>query len=431
MAGAAPDEIDYVEAHGTGTSLGDPIEVCALSAALAGQRLRETPLLVGSVKTNIGHLEAAAGVAGVIKVVLALEHGSIPPHLHFQHPNPHIPWKECNVAVTSAEHPWRPGARPRIAGVSSFGFSGTNAHAIIQEAPPTDGKNALARAAVLSLSASIGAQRDRSCEARCTICAGLAEPIVPTIRGRRAYRRRGSVALAAAPRGRGGHCEDGGRRASGLCRRPLAPALHVGTATSGHRPEVVFVFSGRDAAYPGMGRRLYDASSAYREAVDQCDRIIGPDAFGQTLKSVLWQVPNNETLSDELVWSRLILFVAQYAAARLWKSFGVEPAAVIGDGDGEFAAAYVAGVFSLEDALRVVAERGRVRPGVDSSLEVWAESVPALPPCMPVAWTAGSRRPTGARGCAGCHLLGEARVGARALRRRRQEVEARRLSQLP
>jgi amino acid adenylation domain-containing protein len=386
-AGATPDEVDYVEAHGTGTSLGDPIEIRALSAALGSRRPEDAPLLVGSVKTNIGHLEAAAGVAGVIKVVLALEHGAIPPHLHFQHPSPHIPWKEYNLAVTSAEHPWPRGARARIAGVSSFGFSGTNAHVIIQEAPRTDRKGSaveprsfyclpLSARSETSL-AKLAARYGQFLSNRLDLPLG---DVVHTGGVGRSHLPQRLAVVADA-------METAVDALQAFAAGRSHPALHIGAAASGQRPEVVFVFSGRDAANPSMGRRLYEASSAYREAVDQCDRIVGPDAFGHTLRTVL----NDDTLCNEPVWSRLILFTGQYAAVQLWKSFGVEPAVVIGDGDGEYAAACVAGVFSVEDALRVVGERGRLVSGCDSSLDVWAQSVPALPPRIPVAWTAGGR----------------------------------------
>ena len=361
-AGASPNEIDYVEAHGTGTSLGDPIEMRALSATLGAHRPRGAPLLVGSVKTNIGHQEAAAGVAGVIKVVLALEHGSIPPHLHFQHPSAHIPWDEYNVEVTSAEHPWPPGPRARIAGVSSFGFSGTNAHAIIEEAPRTHRKISPAEPRTfhcLPLSArsetALAKLASRYGQALSTRPDLTLADVVHTAGAGRSHLPRRLAVVANT-------METAVDALQAFAVGGSHPALHSGAVAPAARHEVVFVFPGRESAYPGMGRRLYDASSAYREAVDQCDRIVGPDASGRTLKSILWDRPNEDTLSDERVRSRLILFTAQYAAVQLWKSFGVEPAAAIGDRDGEYAAACVAGVFSIEDALRVVAGQGT--PGV-------------------------------------------------------------------
>jgi acyl transferase domain-containing protein/SAM-dependent methyltransferase/NAD(P)-dependent dehydrogenase (short-subunit alcohol dehydrogenase family) len=391
-AHAGPAEIDYVEAHGTGTSLGDPIEIRALSAALGAERPHDAKLLVGSVKTNLGHLEAAAGVAGVIKVVLALENGSIPPHLHFQHPSPHIPWADYNVAVTSTEHPWPPGSRTRMAGVSSFGFSGTNAHAVIQEAPRTDRK--VARAEPRSFHCLPLSARSE------TALAKLAT------RYRQTMSNRSDLALGDVTHTAGAGRSHFPRRLAVVADttatavdalRAFAgggshPALHIGAAAPGQPQEVVFLFAGQDSAYPGMGRQLYDSSGVYREAVDRCDRLIGTDALGRTLKSVLWPSSGDNTLLDEPVWVRLSLFVAQYASVQLWKSFGIEPAAVIGEGDGEYAAACVAGVFSLEDGLRIIAERGRLAQGgcpSPDALEAWAGSVPRQAPCIPVAWTGG------------------------------------------
>jgi acyl transferase domain-containing protein/SAM-dependent methyltransferase/NAD(P)-dependent dehydrogenase (short-subunit alcohol dehydrogenase family) len=391
-AGVRPDEIDFVEAHGTGTSLGDPIEIRALSAALGVQRPQDAPLLVGSVKTNLGHLEAAAGVAGVIKVVLALENGSIPPHLHFQNPSPHIPWAEHKVAVTSTECPWPPGARMRIAGVSSFGFSGTNAHAVIEEAPRADDKTSDAEPRsfhCLPLSArsetalaKLAARYGKTMSDRPDL--GLSDVAHTAGVGRSHFPRRLAVVADTADT-----AIDALRAfASGGSH----PALHTGTAAPGQPQEVVFLFAGQDSAYPDMGSQLYDTSGVYRDAVDRCDRLIGPDVAGRTLRSVLWPSANDKTLADEPVWTGLMLFAVQYAAVQLWKSFGVEPAAVIGDGDGEYAAACVAGVFSLEDGLRIVGERGRLMQAAHPSqdaLTAWAGSVPRQTPSIPVAWTGG------------------------------------------
>nr|WP_294524330.1 type I polyketide synthase [uncultured Rhodopila sp.] len=389
-AGATPEEIDYVEAHGTGTSLGDPIEIRALAAALGGARPHDRPLLVGSVKSNVGHLEAAAGVAGVIKVILALENGAIPPHLHFRHPSPHIPWDECKVAVTATERPWPPGARSRMAGVSSFGFSGTNAHAVVQEPPRSE--------------RSGGAPEPRSFH--CLPLSARTESALAKLAAR--YAR----TMSHDPKlGDVAHTAGIGR--SHLTRRLAIvadtaataisalnafaaggshPALHTGTAVPGQPGEVVFVFAGQEAAYPGMAGQLYETSGIYRHAIDRCDELIGPDSFGRTLKSALGLSPGDRAPADAAIWARLSLFAAQYAAARLWTSFGVEPAAVIGDADGEYAAACVAGVFSLETCLRGLAGGGQFLRSADASpdaAEDWSGWPPANAPRIPVAWSGG------------------------------------------
>jgi NAD(P)-dependent dehydrogenase (short-subunit alcohol dehydrogenase family)/SAM-dependent methyltransferase/acyl carrier protein len=297
------------------------------------------------------------------------------------------------VAVTSAEHPWPPGVRTRIAGVSSFGFSGTNAHAVIQEAPRSDPKIADAEprsfhclplsARSQTAMAKLAARYGQAMSGRPDM--GLGDVAHTSGAGRSHFPQRLAV-VADTP----DTAVDALRAfASGNSH----PALHTGTAAPGQGQEVVFLFGGQDLAYSSMGRQLYDTSGVYRDAVDRCDRLIGPDASGRTLRSVFWPSPSERTLADEPVWARLMLFAGQYAAVQLWKSFGVEPAAVIGDGDGEYAAACVAGVFTLEDCLRIVGERERLmRSAVHSSrdaVEAGAGSVPSQAPRIPVAWTGG------------------------------------------
>jgi len=357
-AGVQPGDVDYVEAHGTGTSLGDPIEVRALAAVYGGGRTADSPLWVGSVKTNIGHLESAAGIAGVIKVILSMLHERLPQHLHFQQPSPHIPWEQIPIRVPAAGRDWRRGARARLAGVSSFGFSGTNAHAIVEEPPPQaspDG-SALPRYC-LPISA-------RSPEALAELARGLASALDPaaphsiadvvqtlgTGRSHLAERAAFVVDSVAAARA--------ALSAFAAGERDVAAAR--GVAVPGQPPEVVFLYTGQGSQYPGMAREVYAASPVFREVIDRCDAILGADAQGRTLKSVLWDEGGDTPAIHETAWTQPALFAVEYGLTQLWRSWGIEPAAVIGHSVGEYVAACVAEVFSLEDGLRLIAERGRL-----------------------------------------------------------------------
>jgi acyl transferase domain-containing protein/SAM-dependent methyltransferase/acyl carrier protein len=360
-AGVAPADIGYVEAHGTGTSLGDPIEVRALARALGPGRAAQDPLVIGSVKTNIGHLESAAGIAGVIKVILSLQHETIPPHLHFTQPSPHIAWSEYPVRVAATGRAWPRGERRRLAGVSSFGFSGTNAHVVLEEAPQRT-CNATSGAEdrplhCLPLSA-------RSADALAKLAASydqaLAGAAAPTLAdgahtagiGRSHFGERAAVV--------GADLEEARRALQALARGEPHRALHRGTTDPGESQEVVFLFTGQGAQYPAMSRVLYDTSPVYREVIDHCDAVLGADAQGRTLKSVLLDGSADNAAIHETAWTQPALFAVEYALTQLWRSWGIEPAAVIGHSLGEYVAACVAGVFSLEEGLKLIAERGRL-----------------------------------------------------------------------
>ncbi|MDE3155804.1 MAG: LLM class flavin-dependent oxidoreductase [Acidobacteriota bacterium] len=346
-AGVPPSSIGYVETHGTGTPLGDPIEVRALGAVLCDGRT--TPLPIGSVKTNLGHLEAAAGVASLIKAVLALRHAAIPPNLHFRAPNPYIPWDTLPVTVPTALLPWpRGGDQPRRAGVSSFGFTGTNAHVIIEEAPAAPAATVVERPVqVLALSArdeeSLAALSDR--HAAFLLEADrmpLADVCYTASAGRDAFACRRAVV--------------------GATREELVEALARPATTArgpARAPRIAFLFTGQGSQYAGMGRRLYETEPVFRAVIDRCDDLLRASRQ-ESLLAVLYPAEGEAGPIDETAWTQPALFAFECALAGLFRSWGITPAVVMGHSVGEFAAACVAGVFSLEDGLRLVAERGRL-----------------------------------------------------------------------
>ncbi len=374
-AGVDPARVGYVEAHGTGTALGDPIELRALAAVLGPGRAEGDRFLVGSVKTNVGHLESAAGVAGLIKVVLALRHREVPPHLHLERPNPHVPWDELPAVVPTRPAPWPPlfgpspsegegtkrGEAPRLAGVSSFGLSGINAHLVVEEAPPGEAPEAPGRPYhLLGLSARNGAAlRELAARWERHLAAhpgeSLADAAFTANTGRAAFRHRLAV-VAEGPAGARAAL------AAFAAGRP-DPAVRAGEAAGDGPPRVAFLFAGLGAQYVGLGRQLHDTQATFREALDQCAAAAAPH-LEQSLLSVLYPPPGALSLLEEPLCAQPALFALEYALARLWLSWGVRPAAVLGHGVGEYAAACVAGVLPLDDALRLVVARARLVQGL-------------------------------------------------------------------
>lgn len=364
-ANLTPDQIDYVETHGTGTILGDPIEVQALGAVMR-DRPQDRPLAIGSVKTNIGHLEAAAGAASLIKVILSLQHEQIPPHLHLKQVNPHIPLDELPLTIPTVLRPWPRGERPRYAGISSFGFGGTNAHVIVGEAPaPAQTKNPVDRPRHLAALAA------KSSEALAELAgrhaAFLAQnpdlalaDVAHTLNSGRTHFRQG-VRLAA-------HAETTAQLAAQLAAFAAgreAPGLLSGQPRPAGSARIAFLFTGQGAQCAGMGRRLYATQPTFRQALDRCAAIFDAEAAlhgdqRRGLLDVIFGQPGAEGLIDETLYTQPALFALEYALAQLWMSWGVQPRAVMGHSVGEYVAATVAGVFSLEDGMRLIAERGRL-----------------------------------------------------------------------
>jgi acyl transferase domain-containing protein/acyl carrier protein len=359
-AGVEPRQVGYVETHGTGTALGDPIEAGALGAALGIDRPEDRPVKIGSVKTNIGHLEAAAGIAGLIKVVLALRHEEIPPHLHLKQPNPLIAWNELPLELPTTRTPWPPGKEPRIAGVSSFGFSGTNAHVILEEAPTTQPLQEKTDRPlhVLTLSA-------KTEEALSQLAARYAQHLAANPgssftdtcftanTGRSHFSHRLAVVSASADEA----CEKLRAFAAGQD----APGLYRGRAPVGIRPRVAFLFTGQGSQYRDMGRELYETQPAFRNTLDHCDEILRP-LLEKPLLEVLHRDSNGAL--DQTAYTQPALFSLEYSLARLWMSWGIKPEIAMGHSVGEYVAACVAGVFSLDDGLRLIASRARLMQGL-------------------------------------------------------------------
>ncbi len=375
-AGLEPRDIHYVEAHGTGTALGDPIEAQALGAALGEGRGAGNPFLLGSVKTNLGHMEAAAGVAGLMKVVLALEHEEIPAHLHLRELSPQIPWQEIPAVVPGKATAWPAGETPRRAGVSSFGFGGTNAHIIVEEAPGREpaAQRPARPAEVLTLSAKSAAAL-RTLAGVYAGCLGAPAPEFADVcfaanTGRASFEHR--LALVA------------GSRAE--AREALASFAATGEANAAYRlatgfvppsaePGVVFLFTGQGSQYAGMGRALYDSEPVFRTTIERCAEILRP-LLDRPLTELMFEPSGDGGPLAQTVYAQPALFALEYALAQLWLSWGVKPVAVMGHSLGEDVAACVAGVFSLEEGLRLIAERGRLMQdlaGDGSMMSVFAD----------------------------------------------------------
>ncbi|HEY9760972.1 MAG TPA: type I polyketide synthase, partial [Trichocoleus sp.] len=356
-AGITPGQVEYLEAHGTGTLLGDPIEAKALGNVFQTERSGDNPVRIGSVKSNIGHTEAAAGIASLIKVALCLKHRTLVPSIHFNTPNPYIPFDRLPLQVQQVQEPWPQSANLPLAGISSFAFGGSNAHVVLQAVPEPQAvsKSPERSAHLLTLSApnEVGLQRQvRQFEAflQATDVADVADLCYTANAGRTAFAHR----LALIGSNPAQLAEQLTAFAEG---KPLRKGFRGQVAESA-TPAVVFLFTGQGSQYWGMGRALYETQPDFRAALDRCDEILRP-YLNRPLLSVLFDEEDRTDL-NQTQYTQPALFALEYALAELWQAWGVKPAAVAGHSIGEYVAACVAGVFSLEDGLKLIAQRGKL-----------------------------------------------------------------------
>ncbi len=378
-AATSPDEVGFIECHGTGTALGDPVEVAALADVFGG---RPKPLSLGAVKTNIGHTEGAAGIAGLIKTILSVKHGIIPPNLHFSKLNPAIDLEAMNANLPTAATDWPGGAR--VAGISSFGLSGTNAHVIISGAPtepPTEDEPDRRPCEAYPLSAATPAALSALAElhADALTRGSFAFPdVAHTARiGRAALRHRlAMVATDAAEAAILLRAAATGDTPDGLWRgeAPAAP------------PKVAFLFPGQGCQYAGMTRTLYETEQVFADIVDRCDAALA-GRRSERLIDVLFG-PDDGSL-DRTEWTQPALYAIEAGLAALWRSWGVEPSAVAGHSVGDYAAAWVAGVFDLEDGMRLIADRGALMQALPAGGEMVAVTAPAETIAAAVEMVAG------------------------------------------
>ena len=395
-AGVLPSEVDYLEAHGTGTAVGDPIELDAVASVYGRGREADRPLLTGSVKTNIGHLESAAGVAGLIKTVLAVKRGVIPKHLHFRNPNPSFDWDSQPLRVTSTMMDWpRRGQRPRLAGVNSFGISGTNAHLVVEEyldpdgepspergaagaaqpvavslpvpmaeLPLPEGKTGRRRTRFLPLSGkSEGALRELTKrylswldkrEAELFSAGAAWEPVLSDMSwtagvGRSHFDHRAGVVFHDAK----------------LLQERLSDLAESGMGIEPRAAtKIAFAYTGQGSQWLGMGQSLYECEPVARAVLDRCEAVFREER-GASLLAVMFGRAGADGDLGDTAWEQPALYALECALTALWASVGIRPSAVLGHSVGEIAAAQAAGVFSLEDGMRFAATRGTLLSGTE------------------------------------------------------------------
>jgi amino acid adenylation domain-containing protein len=354
-AGVEPESIGYIEAHGTGTPLGDPIELAALTKAFRARTNRKQFCTIGTAKTNVGHLDIAAGVTGLINATHIVQHGVFPPTLHFNQPNPNIDFENSPFLVNSKQAEWRADEGPRRAGVSAFGVGGTNVHVVIEQAPPRRSSPTTRSKQLLVLSARSPAALDQATD---NLAAHLKSypdlnlaDVASTLQvGRRSFDCRRAVVAGNAT-----------EAIYSLSRRDRE---HVQTRLKPNdAPAVYFLFPGQGSQHANMAREIYDSEPAFRETVDRCAQILCPH-LDSDLRTLLYPPAGT---SDEVrrsvtetVIAQPAIFTIEFALAQLWMSWGIRPRAMVGHSIGEFVAACLAGVISLEDALAMVALRGRM-----------------------------------------------------------------------
>lgn len=354
LADVDPRSIGYLEAHGTATPLGDPIEIAALRQVFEAGTTDQGFCRLGSLKANLGHLDAAAGVAGLIKTVLALQHRELPPLVNFRQANPQLNLDRSPFIASAQAAPWPAGEAPRRAGVSSFGIGGTNAHVVLEEAPAIERVGNAGQPQLLVLSARSEAALEAATQRLRDHLAGHADldlrDVAWTLQeGRRGFPHRRTLVAATAA------------EAVAALGAPKRAPVHTARHEGGERP-VAFLFSGQGSQFAGMGADLYEQHAVYRDAIDRCAELLR-EAMGRDLRELLF-APAGDLTINETRYAQPALFATEYALAMLWQSWGVRPAAMLGHSIGEYVAAHLAGVMSLADALTLVAARGQLMQGM-------------------------------------------------------------------
>ncbi|NEO53136.1 MAG: SDR family NAD(P)-dependent oxidoreductase [Okeania sp. SIO3B5] len=366
--GVDPASISYIEAHGTGTSLGDPIEVGAIGTVFGKTHSQEQPVIIGSAKTNIGHLEGAAGIAGLMKVVLQLQNQKIAPSLHLNQPNPYINWDQLPVQVATKLTSWQTNAKSRIAGVSSFGFSGTNAHVVIEEAPSkVKIQNNVERPIHLL---TLSGKTEKALEDLVSSYQNYLEtnPELPLAdicytasTGRAHFNHRLGV-IASEPK-------ELMEKLLGWKTESELVGVFKGLPNS-ESPKIAFLFTGQGSQYINMGRQLYEQAPTFRQALEECAQILKPYLETSILEIIHPEAPENSSTLDQTAYTQPAIFALEYALFKLWSTWGIKPNVVMGHSVGEYVAACIAGVFSLEDGLKLIAMRGKLMQKLPSGGEM-------------------------------------------------------------
>jgi len=355
VAQVHPDDISYIEAHGTGTPLGDPIEIQALTQAFRANTQRKAYCAIGSIKTNIGHADAAAGISGLIKTVLALKHRQLPPSLHYTHPNPQIDFANSPFFVNATLRDWE-SDNARCAGVSSFGIGGTNAHVIVAEAPAPAPGSSSRPLQLLTLSAKTSTALDHATRnlnhwLHSHRETDLADVAYTLNQGRQSFAHRRSFVCADIDE---------------ALQKLAAPANLASGKISEKACSVVFLFPGQGSQYLNMTRNLYANEPVFKASIDECASLLSP-YLEQNLRDVLYSDKEpHDALVNQASYTQPALFAVEYALAKLWMSWGIQPSAMLGHSLGEYVAACLAGVFSLEAGLALVAARAKLTQSLPS-----------------------------------------------------------------
>ncbi|MEM8637294.1 MAG: type I polyketide synthase [Cyanobacteria bacterium P01_G01_bin.54] len=394
-AQVAPEQIDYVEAHGTGTPLGDKTEVHSLVSVLSAGRSTEEqePCFFGSVKANIGHLEAAAGIAGLIKATLCLQQGQVPPQLHIQELNPNIELPEGKFAIATPEQPYQRQAMPRFAGVNSFGYGGTNAHIILEAPEPVPTEQPQAQNAMVERPLHLlclSAKKEKTLQQLVSLYKdqlsqdperALADLCYSANTGRSHLDARLAIVADSS--------EALLQKLQAFLAGEETEGLRTQTIKSKQKatPKVAFVFSGQGSRYIGIARELYETQPTFRATLDRCDALL-QEHLQRSLLSVLTHETSEVAWLKDATYREPVIFALEYALAQQWLAWGIEPESVLGYGIGEYTAACIAGVFSLETGLALAAERGKllqVLPKNQARAAVYAEAelIPSAFPHQP------------------------------------------------